>query len=89
MMRNHSTTAPACARSSTEAATAETKDVTDAIDLLARAISLNTLAIMATEDLPHWPQRGAFAVGLSCIDVMLEEVKTILDATVEREGGAA
>lgn len=72
----------------TKTAAAETRSVPDAIDLLCQAISLNELAFMAVEDISDRRQKGAFAVGLDRINVMLEDVKAILYANLAKEGGA-
>lgn len=72
-----------------EAVPADTRDIGDAIDLLCRAISLNELIFMAGESIAIRDLKEAITTGADVIDGVLEEVKAILYANVERKGGVA
>ena len=63
----------------------ETRDIGDAIDLLCRAIRLNELIFMASESIA----KEAITTGCDMLDIMLEEVKAVLYANIERNGGGA
>jgi hypothetical protein len=66
----------------------ETRDTSDAIDLLCRAISLNELIFMASEGIPSRSTKEAITTGADVLNGILGEVKAILLANIERKGGA-
>lgn len=78
------TTVPAAATGLPE----ETRNIRDAIDLLCRAISLNELTNMAGEGLAR-DCGDAIVTGAVVIGEVLDEVKAILYANIERERSAS
>lgn len=70
---------------------AETRDVGDAIDIIARAISIAELLHMAGNSLWHdhrMSEGGAIMTAVGILDDMLTDAKAILYANLEK-GGAA
>lgn len=61
----------------------ETRDISDAADILCRAISLNELMFRAGESLTDRALRDALTTGADTIDDLLMEVRSILYATMD------
>lgn len=76
-------------RATAEAMPIETRDLSDTIDLLAKAIDLNELIFMASESMPDPSVRNAMTTGSDMIDNMLRKVKDHLYAIHDAEGGDA
>lgn len=76
-------------RANAEAMPTETRDLSDTIDLLAKAIDINELILMAGESMPDQSVGKAIVTGSDLINDMLRDVKEHLYAIHDAEGGAA